>query len=115
MGERISWLAVACLVAAGCAGNDPERAERMKKPAEDPPTTSQVATFGGGCFWCTEAVFQQMKGVTKVVSGYSGGHVKSPTYEQVCTGTTGHAEVVQVTFDPAVVSYPELLEGFSVP
>ncbi|MFO0848249.1 MAG: peptide-methionine (S)-S-oxide reductase MsrA [Gemmataceae bacterium] len=86
-------------------------------PTEDeadttPPGGTELATFGSGCFWCTEAVFQQIKGVTKVVSGYSGGPVPNPTYAQVCTGTSGHAEVVQVTFDPAVVSYPELLEVF---
>jgi peptide-methionine (S)-S-oxide reductase len=77
-----------------------------------PPGDTQLATFGSGCFWCTEAVFQQIKGVTRVVSGYSGGSVPNPTYAQICTGTTGHAEVVQVTFDPAVISYPELLEVF---
>jgi peptide-methionine (S)-S-oxide reductase len=71
-----------------------------------------LATFGSGCFWCTEAVFQMRKGVTKVVSGYAGGHVVNPTYEQICGGRTGHAEVIQVTFDPAVVSYEELLELF---
>jgi len=72
----------------------------------------QVATFGSGCFWCTEAVFQQLKGVQSVASGYSGGYVKNPTYRQVCSGTTGHAEVIQVTYDPAVVTYAELLEVF---
>jgi peptide-methionine (S)-S-oxide reductase len=77
-----------------------------------PPGGTEVATFGSGCFWCTEAVFQQIKGVTKVESGYSGGSVPNPTYAQVCSGTTGHAEVVQVTFAPAVVTYPELLEVF---
>ncbi|HEV3437265.1 MAG TPA: peptide-methionine (S)-S-oxide reductase MsrA [Gemmata sp.] len=76
------------------------------------PSGSEQATFGSGCFWCSEAVFQQLKGVQKVVSGYSGGSVKNPTYKQVCSGTTGHAEVVQITFDTAVVSYPELLEVF---
>ena len=70
------------------------------------------ATFGGGCFWCVEAIFQRLDGVEKVVSGYSGGHVDNPTYEQVCTGTTGHAEAVQVTYDPAKVSYDQLLEVF---
>ena len=65
-----------------------------------PDAEVELATFGSGCFWCTEAVFQQMKGVRKVESGYSGGSVKNPTYEEVCTGFTGHAEVVQVTFDP---------------
>lgn len=72
----------------------------------------EVITLGGGCFWCTEAVFTQLKGVEKVESGYSGGTVANPTYEQVCTGTTGHAEVVQVTFDPKVISLKELLQIF---
>ena len=72
----------------------------------------QLATFGGGCFWCTEAVFQQLKGVQSVVSGDAGGHVDRPTYQQVCTGTTGHAEVIQITYDPAQVRYEELLEVF---
>ncbi len=70
------------------------------------------ATFGAGCFWCTEAVFQRLQGVEKVVSGYSGGHVENPTYEQVSTKKTGHAEVIQVTYDPSVVEYKELLEVF---
>jgi len=72
----------------------------------------EQATFGGGCFWCTEAVFNELRGVKKVVSGYSGGQTADPTYEQVCSGRTGHAEVVQITFDPAEVTYPELLEVF---
>jgi peptide-methionine (S)-S-oxide reductase len=71
-----------------------------------------VATLGGGCFWCLEAVFRDLRGVERVVSGYAGGHVPNPTYEQVCTGATGHAEVVQVTFDPRVLSFRELLEVF---
>jgi peptide-methionine (S)-S-oxide reductase len=75
-------------------------------------TDAEQATFGSGCFWCTEAVFQRLKGVKSIVSGYSGGGVKDPTYEQICTGTTGHAEVIQVTFDPRVVTFPELLEVF---
>ena len=73
---------------------------------------TEVATLGGGCFWCLEAVYEERKGVEKVESGYSGGHVESPTYRQVCARTTGHAEVVQVTFDPEVVSYREILEVF---
>jgi peptide-methionine (S)-S-oxide reductase len=73
---------------------------------------SETATIGGGCFWCTEAVFVELKGVTKVESGYSGGTVPSPSYEQVCTGRTGHAEVVQITFDPKVISYADLLRVF---
>ncbi|MEE6208977.1 peptide-methionine (S)-S-oxide reductase MsrA [Salarchaeum sp. III] len=70
------------------------------------------ATFGGGCFWCVEAAFERIEGVEDVTSGYAGGHVENPTYEEVCTGDTGHAEVVQLTYDPDVVSYPELLEVF---
>ncbi len=72
----------------------------------------EIATFGNGCFWCTEAVFQRIKGVHKVVSGYMGGHVVNPTYEQVCTKKTGHAEVLHLEFDPEVVSYEKLLEIF---
>jgi len=70
------------------------------------------ATFGGGCFWCTEAIYERVEGVHSVVSGYAGGTVKNPTYKQVCDGTTGHAEVTQITYDPKVVSYDELLEIF---
>jgi peptide-methionine (S)-S-oxide reductase len=72
----------------------------------------ELATFGAGCFWCTEAVFQNVKGVSKVVSGYAGGNVKNPTYREICTGLTGHAEVTQITFDPSKVSFEELLEVF---
>ncbi len=74
--------------------------------------TTDTATFGTGCFWCTEAVFQELDGVLKVTSGYSGGHVSNPTYEQVCSKTTGHAEVVQIVFDPSKVDFAELLEVF---
>jgi len=72
----------------------------------------QLATFGSGCFWCTEAVFQQVDGVEKVESGYAGGQVKNPTYKEVCSGLTGHAEVIQVAYDPSKVTYDELLEIF---
>lgn len=72
----------------------------------------EKATFGAGCFWCVEAMFQDIKGVTQVVSGYSGGHVKNPSYKEVCSGRTGHAEVIQLTYDPDVVSYETLLEAF---
>lgn len=72
----------------------------------------ETAVLGGGCFWCLEAVYEQLKGVDSVVSGYAGGHDPKPDYESVCEGTTGHAEVVRVTFDPAVVSYREILEVF---
>lgn len=74
----------------------------------------EKVTLGGGCFWCTEAVYLQLKGVVDVKPGYSGGHVKNPSYKEVCNETTGHAEVVQVTFDPAVVTFAEILEVFFV-
>ncbi len=81
-------------------------------PEPAPLGETELATFGSGCFWCTEAMFQQMKGVKKVVSGYSGGAVPNPTYEAVCGGRTGHAEVVQVHYDPKVLSFADLLEVF---
>jgi len=74
--------------------------------------TLQQVTFGAGCFWCTEAVFQNLKGVNKVVSGYMGGHTKNPTYNDICTGNTGHAEVIRVEYDPGVISFGELLLVF---
>ncbi|MGB8218585.1 MAG: peptide-methionine (S)-S-oxide reductase MsrA [Candidatus Methanoperedens sp.] len=73
---------------------------------------NETATLGGGCFWCLEAIFSELRGVEKVVSGYSGGSVPNPSYREVCAGTTGHAEVIQVTFDPGVISYKELLMVF---
>lgn len=83
-----------------------------KQPKSTKTDKLEVATLGGGCFWCIEATFDQIKGVVKVESGYSGGKISAPSYEQVCTGTTGHAEVVQVTFDSAVLSFREILEIF---
>jgi peptide-methionine (S)-S-oxide reductase len=75
-------------------------------------TNLETATLGAGCFWCVEAVFQRLKGVYTVVSGYAGGRRPNPTYQQVCTGVTGHAEVAQITFDPDIISYEELLDVF---
>lgn len=72
----------------------------------------EKATLGGGCFWCTEAVYEELKGVTEVKPGYSGGQIKNPSYKEVCTGRTGHAEVIQITFDPEVVGFSEILEVF---
>lgn len=77
-----------------------------------PASSTELATVGGGCFWCTEAVIERLPGVKKVVSGYAGGQTANPTYEEVCTGTTGHAEVIQIEFDPAVISYEKILEVF---
>lgn len=82
---------------------------------ESPPSSGsarEVTTLGGGCFWCIEAIFSQLKGVEKAESGYSGGDVAYPTYEDVCSDTTGHAEVVQITFDPSIIPYPRILEVF---
>ncbi|MBA2572809.1 MAG: peptide-methionine (S)-S-oxide reductase MsrA [Gemmatimonadetes bacterium] len=78
----------------------------------DSSPNREVATLGAGCFWCVEAVFDELRGVETVESGYSGGQVPNPSYEQVCTGRTGHAEVIQITFDPEVVSFREVLEVF---
>ena len=85
--------------------------ERKDRSSASQSNTA-VATLGGGCFWCLEAVFAELNGVERVESGYSGGTVANPTYEQVCTGATGHAEVVQITFDPMVIPYEEILEVF---
>lgn len=79
---------------------------------ETKETGSKIAVFAGGCFWCTEAIFSQLKGVRKVVSGYSGGKVANPTYKEVCSGLTGHAECTQITYDPEQISFSELLEVF---
>lgn len=87
----------------------------VKTVADEPISTKNkmdTATFGNGCFWCTEAIFQQIDGVEKVESGYSGGHVENPTYDEVCSKTTGHAEVLRIFFDPKKISFDELLEAF---
>jgi len=79
---------------------------------EDKAESNEIATLGGGCFWCTEAVFQELEGVSVVESGYTGGDKPNPTYHEICMGNTGHAEVVQVHFDPALITYREILEVF---
>lgn len=87
-----------------------KKSEETKQVMEN--NNLELATFGAGCFWCVEAIFQRVDGVEKVVSGYAGGQVKNPSYKEVCQGTTGHAEVCQLSYDPAEVSYEELLEVF---
>jgi len=97
------------------AMDDKSTDEKNKSPQPEgktEKTESKVATFGGGCFWCTEAVFLKLKGVKKVVSGYAGGTVKNPTYEAVCTGLTGHAEVIQIEYDPSEIKFEQLLDVF---
>ena len=91
---------------------DPANMRKQENQTVASPQGKEVVTLGGGCFWCIAAVFEELHGVEQVESGYSGGRVDDPTYEQVCTGTTGHAEVVQVTFDPKTISLKEILEVF---
>jgi peptide-methionine (S)-S-oxide reductase len=117
-------IALASLAIAGAflMSLEDASAQPVRRDAESSPAgatdkssankTLEKATFGSGCFWCTEAVFDELAGVESAVSGYSGGHVPNPTYEQICTGLTGHAEVIQVTYDPEKISYAELLEVF---
>lgn len=106
------------LLSAQCGGADnlKDNSRKSDKAMEvmDKDVKLDTATFGEGCFWCTEAVFQDLKGVHAVKSGYSGGATEKPSYEEVCSGNTGHAEVCQVLFDPKVISYKELLEVFWV-
>ncbi len=94
--------------------NIPPLETEEQKPDSTPSADGelQTATFGGGCFWCTEAVFQRLKGVKEVESGYTGGTTENPTYKDICTGTTGHAEVIRITYDPTVVQYATLLRVF---
>jgi peptide-methionine (S)-S-oxide reductase len=119
MKKRLSLVVLACAaVLIIFAMNSPaqKKANQSNNNAEGSTSMAganlDTATFGEGCFWCTEAVFQRLEGVVSVESGYSGGTIPNPSYEQVCTGTTGHAEVTQVTYDPSKVSYDELLQVF---
>lgn len=103
------WLLVA---GSSCGQKQNESTTAMINEVSNTPKDLALATFGSGCFWCTEAIFLNVDGVEKVESGYSGGKVKNPTYKEVCSGLTGHAEVVQLTYDPAKITYEELLEIF---
>ena len=106
-------LILSALWFCGCSGSTELVMEKEKEDTGSSTSGSlQVATFGGGCFWCTEAVFELVDGVEDVVSGYAGGSIPEPTYEQICTGTTGHAEVIKISFDPSKVSYGSLLDTF---
>jgi peptide-methionine (S)-S-oxide reductase len=108
------WLAAWAVGVALCAGAEPgsPAMPAATKPAAPATNRTEVALLGAGCFWCTEAVLLRLEGVQSVTSGYAGGDVKNPTYEQVCTGDTGHAEVTRVVFDPAAITYAEILEVF---
>src|SRR5262249_9682367 len=120
---RYALIAMAAALQFGCNDSEGNRKDKAMSDAgrtqkkedlkkSNTPHGTEIATLGGGCFWCLEAVFERLEGVEKVESGYSGGAVPNPTYEQVCRKDTGHAEVVQVTFDPAVLSFRDLLDVF---
>jgi peptide-methionine (S)-S-oxide reductase len=103
--KQILWLLLAVSVPFANGGEPPQNKMNTTN-------TTELATFGGGCFWCLEAVFERLDGVTSVTSGYAGGKKDNPTYQEVCSGATGHAEVVQIAFDPKKISYEKLLEIF---
>ena len=108
-----SWLLGACQTAPTVSDPSSTMTDQTNSQAiESVPAGADTITLGAGCFWCVEAVFVELKGVHSVTSGYMGGHVKNPSYKEVCTGTTGHAEVARLIFDPAVVSLDEILEVF---
>jgi len=114
----IAFAAVSSLLATACTGQPATKtmndnaSTALPKTEATVPAGMAVATFGNGCFWCTEAVFQDLKGVQKAESGYSGGFIKNPAYREVCNGTTGHAEALNITYDPKVISFTKLLEVF---
>ncbi len=122
MKHSVALLAIfACIAGALIMTNSPFPSHAQEGSSSKPlaadlaapaDTPLETATFGGGCFWCTEAVYQELQGVYKVVSGYSGGRTENPTYEEICTGRTGHAEVIQIEFDPKQIGFAELLEVF---
>jgi peptide-methionine (S)-S-oxide reductase len=114
MKSTLLIVAISFAVIWGCNNKSTNAQSEIgsDKGANQKMDNQEKATFGSGCFWCTEAVFERLNGVNKVVSGYAGGTVENPTYEQVCSGKTGHAEVTQITYDPKVITYDELLEVF---
>jgi peptide-methionine (S)-S-oxide reductase len=118
-GAAAAIMLLTLLLLAGCVSNPPASAQEEKVTAQGPAQTSPtpspgkaVAVLANGCFWCTEAIFTELKGVDKVEPGYTGGSVADPTYEQVCGGRTGHAEAIRITFDPKTISYHDLLAVF---
>lgn len=106
--KKVFFLILSLLLVS-CQGQEKRKSTVKQNKMEN---KLAYATFGGGCFWCVESCFNMLKGVDSVISGYSGGHKANPTYEEVCTGDTGHAEVVQIAYDPAVISYKQLMEVF---
>lgn len=114
MKLNFTLLTLTVLISSSCTQRQSSNVQTNFEPVytSHNMATSDTATFGNGCFWCTEAIFQELNGVISVSSGYSGGHVENPTYEEVCDKTTGHAEVCRIVFDPAKITYDELLEVF---
>ena len=112
--KQFLFLTFIAIFSGGCLGTKKDEAMKTEKQETVPIKTekNQVAILRGGCFWCTEAVFELLEGVDSVVSGYAGGANPNPTYEQICTGTTGHAEVIKISFNPSEISYEQLLETF---
>lgn len=107
--SALTFIFIALLQASSCAQND---IKHMTEESISKPARLDTITLGAGCFWCVEAIYEQLKGVYSAVSGYSGGHVKNPSYKEVCTGNTGHAEVVQVTYNPDEITLSEILEVY---
>lgn len=103
---------IAAIALVSCAQHQPTSATLIHSNLTSMTTNTDTATFGAGCFWCVEVLFQQLDGVLKVTSGYSGGHIANPTYEQVCSKKSGHVEVIEIVYDPAKITYDELLEVF---
>jgi peptide-methionine (S)-S-oxide reductase len=108
----IGLVAVSMILFLASRGQDKNPKEHQGEGKSMATTGLDTATFASGCFWCVEAVFQELKGVQSVVSGYTGGTVANPSYEEVCSGSTGHAEACQIAYDPKIISYPDLLEVF---
>ncbi len=114
----VGFLALICtFLLSSCFGQSkpaPTKAPRstMNSVESNTPTQLDTATFANGCFWCTEAIFEELKGVKSAISGYAGGNTENPTYKEVCSGETGHAECIQIVFDPSIISFDELLEVF---
>ena len=114
MMKQFLFLTCIAIFSGGCLGTKKDEAMKTENQETVPIKTekTQIAILGGGCFWCTEAVFELLEGVESVVSGYAGGANPNPTYEQICTGNSGHAEVIKISFNPSKISYEQLLETF---
>ncbi|MBZ0099169.1 MAG: peptide-methionine (S)-S-oxide reductase MsrA [Taibaiella sp.] len=116
MSYKLLWMLPVMMLATACGSAQPKSGKKSKQQmtTNENNKNLEVATFAAGCFWCVEAQYQQLDGVEKVESGYIGGHVENPSYKEVCTGTTGHAEACNIYYDPAKITYDELLAAFWV-